>query len=85
MLGWPETLAKPEELEVLQVGARNIFTEKHIADWVFRDLLSTSVENQTFVPSPEVELVDGGLYGLQTGLNTLKKGVSGKKIVVTLG
>jgi len=81
VLGWPESVQKPKGLEVIQVGARNIFTKKNIAIWVFGNFLATALENKNFVPSPPVQLVEGGLRGLQTGLNILKKGVSGAKIV----
>ena len=84
VLGWPDAVPKPDGVEVLSVAGRRIFEEKRIANWVFRDFLTAALGDGSFKPSPEVQLVNGGLEGLQTGLNTLKKGVSGKKIVVEL-
>ncbi|KAH7176929.1 chaperonin 10-like protein [Dactylonectria macrodidyma] len=84
VLGWPEGVQKPEGVEVVSTSARNIFNKTDIADWVFRDFLPTALENETFVASPHVKLLPGGLDGLQAGLDTLKKGVSGQKIVFTL-
>lgn len=84
VLGWPESLPKPDGVEVRSVGARNIFAKSQIAEWVFHELLAEALEKKTYVPSPGVLLVDGGLDGLQTALNTLKKGVSGKKVLVKL-
>jgi NADPH:quinone reductase-like Zn-dependent oxidoreductase len=84
VLGWPTDRPKPKGVEVLQVASRRILEKKQIAKWVFGDFLTASLEDGSFQPSPEARLVEGGLGGLQTGLDLLKKGVSGTKIVVEL-
>ncbi|KAH6876439.1 chaperonin 10-like protein [Thelonectria olida] len=84
VLGWPEDVQKPEGVEVVPTSAGNIFKKTDIADWVFRKFLPTALEKGTFVPSPHVKLLPGGLGGLQAGLDTLKRGVSGQKVVFNL-
>ncbi|GFF48243.1 hypothetical protein IFM51744_06778 [Aspergillus udagawae] len=51
------------------------------AVWNF---LSEALENRSFVPAPEPEVVGNGLNQLQHALEVQKNGVSAKKIVVTL-
>ncbi|GIJ91006.1 hypothetical protein Asppvi_009971 [Aspergillus pseudoviridinutans] len=51
------------------------------AVWRF---LSEALENRSFVPVPEPEVVGNGLDQLQHALEVQKNGVSAKKIVVTL-
>ncbi|GFF74758.1 hypothetical protein IFM53868_01406 [Aspergillus udagawae] len=49
-----------------------------------RNFLSEAVENRSFVPAPEPEVVGNELDQLQHALEVQKNGVSAKKIVVTL-
>jgi len=51
---------------------------------VYEDFLPQALETGTFIPAPEYEVVGSGLGSIQLGLDTLKKGVSAKKIVITL-
>lgn len=50
---------------------------------IFEDYLSKALEGQ-FVPRPTPEVVGKGLDQIQSALETLRKGVSAKKIVVQL-
>ncbi|KAL8933945.1 MAG: hypothetical protein Q9211_005495 [Gyalolechia sp. 1 TL-2023] len=52
--------------------------------FVFNDWLKGKLEKGEFKPSPGMELVDGGLEGLTKGLDILKGGMSGKKVVLEL-
>ena len=52
--------------------------------FIFNVWLKEKLANGEFVPSPKVQLVDGGLEALDNALNELKNGVSGKKIVIEI-
>lgn len=84
VLGWPVDLPKPDGVEVVQVGARNVLTKPELAKWLFAEFITKSLIKGTFVPSPKLELLSGGLDGLQDGLDRLKKGASGQKFVAKL-
>ncbi|KAF8588676.1 zinc-binding oxidoreductase-like protein CipB [Ramaria rubella] len=50
--------------------------------FVFRVWLREKLEKGEFVPSPHIQVVDGGLEGADKGLDILQKGVSGVKLVL---
>ena len=50
--------------------------------FVFRIWLKEHLDKADFVPSPKIQVVDGGLKAAQKGLDELKKGVSGVKLVL---
>ena len=52
--------------------------------FVFRTWLGPKLASGALVPSPQVQVVPGGLAGIQAGLDILSKGVSGVKLVVEL-
>ncbi|KAK4102738.1 hypothetical protein N658DRAFT_422982, partial [Parathielavia hyrcaniae] len=81
---WPERVALPEGIEAVFVRGTAIWTERRdLAAGVFNELLSAWLEAGDVVPQT-VRVVEGGLDGLQTALNGLRKGVSGEKLVVEL-
>lgn len=47
-------------------------------------MASESLEDKTFVPSPAIEKLDGGIQSVQRALDIHAKGLSGKKLVLTL-
>lgn len=53
--------------------------------WLFPKWLEGVLKDGTIVPSPEVQIVEGGLGGLQKALDLHRSGVSGKKLVVKVG
>ncbi|KAI5200985.1 oxidoreductase [Aureobasidium subglaciale] len=55
-----------------------------VAEAVFVDFLSQAIAEGKYKPAPQAETVGNGLESLQKGLNILRKGVSAKKLVVTL-
>ena len=61
-----------------------IFMNKEFGHWLFNEWLRESLEDKTFVPSPAMEKIDGGIHSMQKALDIHAKGVSGKKLVVTL-
>jgi hypothetical protein len=50
--------------------------------FVFSVWLKGKLEKGEFMPSPKVQVVEGGLETAQKGLDELKKGVSGVKLVL---
>ncbi|RGP70832.1 hypothetical protein FLONG3_7288 [Fusarium longipes] len=55
-----------------------------VAKAVFGDYVPTALEQGKFKAVPQAEVVGKGLEALQLGMDTLAKGVSAKKIVVSL-
>ncbi|KAK4122617.1 GroES-like protein [Parathielavia appendiculata] len=81
---WPEQVALREGIEAVFVRGRAIWTERRdLAAKVFGESLSAWLETGEVVPQT-TRVVEGGLGGLQTALDTLRKGVSGEKLVVKL-
>jgi NADPH:quinone reductase-like Zn-dependent oxidoreductase len=58
--------------------------ENGIARPIFEDFLPEALEQKKFVPAPEPQIVGNGLEYIQEAMNMSKKGVSAKKLVVTL-
>ncbi|KAJ4389742.1 hypothetical protein N0V93_007214 [Gnomoniopsis smithogilvyi] len=58
--------------------------DKDLASAVFHDYLSEALEVGSFRAMPKAEIVGQGLDSAQDALDILKRGVSAKKIVVTL-
>ncbi|KAH8800909.1 putative alcohol dehydrogenase [Xylogone sp. PMI_703] len=75
----------PPGIEVVMTNASLVGMEnKEFGSWLFNDFLGSGLASGECIPSPLGEVVDGGLAVLQTALNKLKAGVSGKKLIVTL-
>jgi hypothetical protein len=55
-----------------------------IGKMIYEDYLPTALAERKFVAAPEPYVVGEGLESIQTGLDALRKGVSAKKVVVTL-
>jgi hypothetical protein len=51
---------------------------------VYKDFLPRALEQRQFVPAPPPQIVGQGLDKIQDALDLQRKGVSGRKIVVTL-
>lgn len=84
-LPWPEDIKKPESVTVSMIGAFRVVTDqKDFGKWLFNDWLEKSLVEKRYVPSPEIEKIGGGLDSIQKAIDHHGKGVSGKKIVVTV-
>ncbi|GLA37473.1 hypothetical protein AnigIFM63309_004412 [Aspergillus niger] len=59
-------------------------SNKHVADGIWRDFVSEALENRRLKPKPDPEVVGKGLEEIQNAVDIQKKGVSAKKIIVTL-
>ena len=81
---YPEDARKPAGVDISQTFAAKICIDKEFGHWLFNDWLAKSLEDKTFVPSPAIEKIDGGIQSIQTALDLHAKGLSGKKLVVTL-
>ncbi len=82
-LPWPEDIKKPENVTVWTTGAFRVVTDqKDLGKWLFNDWLEKSLVEKKYVPSPEIEKIEGGLDSIQKAIDHHGKGVSGKKIVV---
>ena len=83
-LPWAEE-KKPSNVTWGNTSAFRVATDQQdFAKWLFSDWLEKALAEKTFVPSPAIEKVDGGLASVQKTLDQLKKGVSGKKLVIPL-
>lgn len=81
---WPQGLTVPGDgsVEVEWVQGGKIWGDrKDLAELLFNRLLAGWLERGEFVPG-KAKVLEGGLGGLQKGLEVLKKGVSGEKLVV---
>lgn len=83
-LPYPEDARKPAGVEISQTFAAKICIDKEFGHWLFNEWLAESLEDKTFVPSPAIEKVDGGIQSIQKALDLHAKGLSGKKLVITL-
>ncbi|GLA61394.1 hypothetical protein AtubIFM55763_006045 [Aspergillus tubingensis] len=59
-------------------------SNKHVAEGIWRDFVFKALETGRLQPKPDPEVVGKGLEKVQEAVDILKKGVSAKKIVVTL-
>jgi hypothetical protein len=86
VLPWPASETKPNGVELLSVSGENIWTTRNdISTWLFHTFLPLGLEKGIIVPSPKLQVVEGGLNGVQSAMDSVKKRVSGKKLVVKLG
>ena len=82
---FPEAAKKPDNVEISATAAYRINTDaKEFGAWLFNDFLETSLVNKTFVPSPAIEKVEGGIASVEKAWDLHRKGLSGKKLVITL-
>jgi len=85
VLPLPSGEPKPDNIEVTQVAVAKLFTEEHeLTEWLFNNWLPKALGYGVLVPSPKVQIIEGGIEAAQKVLDLLKKGVSATKLVVTL-
>ena len=76
---------KTEGVETVFVAAPTDEAERmDFSHFVFGVWLKEKLEKGELVPSPSIKVIDGGLEGLNNGLDELKKGVSGVKLVLEI-
>jgi NADPH:quinone reductase-like Zn-dependent oxidoreductase len=81
---YPEDARQTERVEISSTYAARVVFEPDFGRWLFNEWLQRSLADKTFVPSPAIEKVDGGIQAVQKALDMHKKGLSGKKLVITL-
>lgn len=85
MLPWPESEVLPEGVASVKTGCGNCWgLRKDISISIFHEIIPAALAAGTFVPSPRLRIVEGGLNGLDTAMVILAKGVSAQKLVVVL-
>ncbi|MCJ1235786.1 hypothetical protein MMC14_003757 [Varicellaria rhodocarpa] len=84
-LPWPEDVPKPDSsVEVDMTEAYQIVSNVEFGRWLFNEWLEESLVKKTYVPSPAIEKVEGGIGAVQKALDLHQKGLSGKKLVLSL-
>ena len=76
---------KPASIEAPNIFAMRVFMDaKEFGLWLFGQWLSTALADGSYIPSPGIEKVSGGLEAVQEAIDLHKKGVSGKKPVLRI-
>ncbi|KAH6887706.1 chaperonin 10-like protein [Thelonectria olida] len=73
----------PDNVTPEMSGLRDALVEKDYCSHVFNDLVPDRLRDGYIRPAKTV-LVPGGLSGIEAGLNTLRNGVSGVKLVASI-
>ena len=83
---WPEDTPKPDSsIELAMPGASMIASSyAEFGRWLFNEWLEKSLVEKTYVPSPAIEKVEGGIGAVQKAIDLHLKGLSGKKLVLSL-
>ncbi|KAL3467019.1 chaperonin 10-like protein [Aspergillus heterothallicus] len=71
-------------VEVKFIIVDDLVDPDSVVAYVYKDFLPQALERRQFVPAPPPQIVGGGLDKIQDALDLQRKGVSGRKIVVTL-
>ena len=75
----------PANVEVSRTSAGRVSSGwEEGGSWLFNDWLEKALLEGSYKPSPAIQIVDGGLAGVQKAMDLHKKGLSGKKLVVPL-
>ena len=83
VLWWPEGKEKPGDVQVgLTDGRRHGTDQQELGRWFFNEWLENAMADGTVVPAPPIEIVAGGVEAAPKVIDMLRKGVSGKKLVV---
>ena len=83
VLGMPEGEKMPDGVRWKRIFAATI-NGNEVGRIIYEDFLPGALAEGRFVAAPEPHVVGKGLECLQAGLDLLMKGVSAKKVVVTL-
>ena len=84
-LSMPAGAEIPANVEVSRTSAGRVTSDlEEGGSWLFNEWLETALRDGSYKPSPAIQIVGGGLAGVQKALDLHKQGVSGKKLVVPL-
>lgn len=83
---WDANVPVPQGLKLTQtLASAAIIDPNGLGAWLFNVFLKEKLETGEYVPSPKIEIVEGGLEtGVLKALERYAKGVSATKIVVPL-
>ena len=82
---YPEDATKPAGVDAVTTFAARVTSDaQDFGRWLFNEWLEKALADKTYVPSPAIEKVDGGIQAVQKALDIHKKGLSGKKLVIPL-
>ena len=73
----------PDDITVTQVRGDDL-RDDALAKTIYEDILPKALEGASYSPVPEPMVIGKGLEKVQEGIDLLRKGVSAKKVVVTL-
>lgn len=74
----------PHGIEPAWVFAPEVYTNKRLAEAIFGDFVPAALESGKLKALPEALVVGKGLDAIQKGIDTLRAGVSARKVVVEL-
>lgn len=83
-LPWPGDAEKPANITVSATSAFKVVLDKEFGAWLFNEWLENALADKSYVPTPAIEKVEGGIEAVQKALDMHKAGVSGKKLVLSL-
>ena len=66
------------------IAAFILTQEQAVGKMIYQGLLPKALQTGRIKPAPKPEVVGSGIESIQKGVDLLKKGVSGKKVVVKL-
>lgn len=69
-------------MDLSPVGATSIW-DNDVGPYIWRKFLPIALDKGTVVPAPDPQIVGEELRSVQLGLDTQRKGVSAKKVVVS--
>ena len=75
--------SKPANVDAKQIFGDTL-KDNEVSQAVYVDFLANALSDGAYIPVPEPWVVGSGLESLQKGLDVQKKGVSAKKVVITL-
>lgn len=75
----------PAGMEALQIHSDELFTRRgDLGTWISKEFVPEALNNGLIRPGIGVQVVPGGLEGLQDAMDMSRAGVSAKKLVVKL-
>jgi len=81
---WPTNVARPDDIAARQVRGDDLWGRREdLCAWLYGEALPKWLQDGSIIPSP-IKTIEGGIEGIQNGLNELRKGVSGEKLVVRI-
>jgi len=85
VLPWPQDAQQPSSVKVDGCLAHKVASDyQDFSGWLFNDWLEKALVEGSFVPSPKIQIVKGGIPAVQEALDKHRKGLTGQKLVIPL-